>query len=135
MMRKTSYSTSSYIYPVLNELRDIVNRFDTMLDASEEYKKVFKEKSLAAFRRAPNLKDILLPKLQTEESKGCFRCVKSCCQVYRFMSEGNSFRCNVSGREHIINSSFTCDSSGLVYALRCYVCGKQYVGSTFESQI
>ena len=93
--RKTSYSTSSYIYPVFNELRDIVNRFHTMLDASEEYKKVFKEKPLAAFRRALNLKDILVgikvPELETEESKGCFRCGKSRCQVYRSMSEDNSF--------------------------------------------
>ena len=110
-----------------------------MLDASEEYKRVFKEKSLAAFRHALNLKDILvmvtLPKLETEESKGCFRCVKSCCQVYRFMSVGNSFRCNVSGREYTINSSFTCDSSGLVYVVDCKVCGEKFVGSTFESQI
>ena len=135
MMRKTSYSTSSYIYPVLNELRDIVNRFDTMLDASEEHKRVFKEKSLTAFRRALNLKDILagikVPKLETEESKGCLRCVKSCCQVYRFMSVGNSFRCNVSGREYTINSSFTCDSSGLVYVVDSKVCGEQFVGSPF----
>ena len=59
--------------------------------------------------------------------KGCFRCGKSCCQVCSFMSEGNSFRCSVSGREYAINSSFTCDSSGVAYILGCKVCGKQYV--------
>ena len=47
------------------------------------------------------------------------------------MSEGSSFRCNVSEREYDINSNFTCDSSGVVYLLACKVCGKQYVGSTF----
>ena len=47
------------------------------------------------------------------------------------MSEGNSFRCSVSGREYTINRSFICDSSGVVYVLGCKVCGKQYVGSTF----
>ena len=49
------------------------------------------------------------------------------------MSEGSSFKCNVSGREYYINSSFTSDSSGVVYLLGCKVCGKQYVGSTFTS--
>ena len=73
-------------HPALNELRDIVNRFHTMLEASEEHRRVFKEKPLEAFRRAPNLKDSLarakLPKLQTDEIKGCFRCGKSRCQVF-----------------------------------------------------
>ena len=46
------------------------------------------------------------------------------------MKEGDSFSCNGSGREYGISSSFTCDSSGVVYLLGCKVCGKQYVGST-----
>ena len=41
------------------------------------------------------------------------------------MSEGSSFKCNVSGREYSINSNFTCDSSGVVYLFGCKVCGKQ----------
>ena len=49
------------------------------------------------------------------------------------MSEGSSFRCNVSGREYDIKSDFNCDSSGVVYLLGCKLCGKQYVGSTFTS--
>ena len=53
--------------------------------------------------------------------------------IYRFMSEGNSFRSNVSGSEFKISSRYTCDSSGVVYLLGCKVCGKQYVGSTFTS--
>ena len=74
-----------------------------------------------------------LPKLQIESDKGCFRCGKSRCQLCRFVSEGNSFRSNVSGSEFKISSRYTCDSSGVVYLLDCKVCGKQYVGSTFTS--
>ena len=55
------------------------------------------------FRRAPNLKDSFvrakLPKIQTEVAKGCFKCGKSRCQVCSFISEGNSFSCNVSGKQ------------------------------------
>ena len=87
------------------------------------------------FKRAPNLKDSLirakLPKIKTEEIKGCFRCGKLCCQVCSFMSEGNSFSCSDLGREYTINSRFNCDSSGVVNVLGCKVCGEQYVGSTF----
>ena len=49
------------------------------------------------------------------------------------MSEGSSFKCNVSEMEYYINSKYTCDSSCVVYLLGCKVCGKQYVGSTFTS--
>ena len=124
-------------HPALNELRGIVEKLHAMLDASEEHKEAFKEQPLVVFRRAPNLKDNLvrakLPRSQTEGVRGCFKCGKVRCQVCSFMSEGSSFKCDVSGREYSINSNFTCDSSGVVYLLGCKVCGKQYVGSTFTS--
>ena len=44
-------------HPAPNQLRDIVKKLHTMLDASEEYRRVFKEQTLVVFRRAPNLKD------------------------------------------------------------------------------
>ena len=47
-------------HPALNELRGIVEKFHTMLDASEEHKKAFKEHPLVLFRRAPTRKDILV---------------------------------------------------------------------------
>ena len=87
------------------------------------------------FRRAPNLKDSIvrakLPRIQTV--KGCSRSGKSLCQVCSFISEGNSFSCNVFGKQYSLSSSFNCDSSGVVYLLGCRVCGKRYIGSTFTS--
>ena len=85
------------------------------------------------FRRRPNLKDNIvrakLPWIHTEVVKGCSRCGKSRCQVCSFISEGSSLSCNVSGKQYSINSSFNCDSSGVVYVLGCRACGKQYVGA------
>ena len=95
-----------------------------MLEASEEHRRVFKEKPLVAFRCAPNLKDSLV-------RAKLLRCGNSRCQVCSFMSEGNNFRFSDSGRECTIDSRFNCDSSGVVYVLGCKVCGKQYIGSTF----
>ena len=55
------------------------------------------------FRRAPSLKDNLvrakLPRSQTEGVRGCCKFGKVLCQVCSFMSEGSTFKCNVSGRE------------------------------------
>ena len=63
-------------HPALNEIKSIVSRLQTILDAS-------KDQPLVALRHAPNLKDSLarakLPRLQTGLVKGCFRCGKSRC--------------------------------------------------------
>ena len=124
-------------HPVLSELRGIVEKLHAKLDASEEHKEAFMEQPLLVFRQAQNLRDNLvgakLPRSQAEGVRGCFKCGKVRCQVCSFMSEGSSFKCNVSGREYSSNSNFTSDSSGVVYLLGCKVCGKQYVGSTFTS--
>ena len=73
------------------------------------------------------------PGLGSYVVKGCFKCRKSRCQVCSFISEGNSFSCNVSSNYYSISSSCNCDSSGVVYLVGCKVYGKQYVGSTFTS--
>ena len=46
------------------------------------------------------------------------------------MSNCDSFKSKVTGKEYKINYSFNCDSSNVVYLLECNVCGVQYVGST-----
>jgi len=124
-------------HPAFFSLRDVVGRFQTIFGASEEHRRVFKEKPSVLFRRRPNLKDNIvrakLPWIHTEVVKGCVKCGKSRCQVCSCISEGNSFSCYVSGKQYSISSSFNCDSSGVVYLLGCKVCGKQYVGSTFTS--
>ena len=87
-------------HPALNELRGIVKKLYTIYDASEEHRKTFKEQLLVVFRRAPHPKDNLvrakLPRVHTGVI-GCFKCGKVRCQVCSSMSEGSSFKCNVSG--------------------------------------
>ena len=81
-------------HPALSELREIAKKLHTMLDASGEQRKYFKEQPLAVFRRAPNLKDNLvrakLPRIQTERVRGCLKCGTVRYQVCSFMSEGSS---------------------------------------------
>ena len=71
-----------------------------MFDASEEHRMAFKEQPLVVFRRTPNLKDNLvranLSRIWTEGVRGFFSCGKARCYACSYMSEGSSFRCNVS---------------------------------------
>ena len=100
-------------HPALNELRGIVKKLYTTLEAPEEHWMAFKEQPLVVSRRVPNLKDNLvrakLPKIRTEGVRGFFRCGKARCQVCSYMSEGSNFRYNVSGKEYDIQSAVNCD--------------------------
>ena len=68
-------------HPALNEIRGIVQKLHTMLEASQEQRMAFKEQPLVVFRRAPNLKDNLVrakhPRIQTEGVRVCLRCGKA----------------------------------------------------------
>ena len=65
----------------LNEIKNIVSRLHTILDAPEEHKRVFKDQPLISFRHTSSLKDSLvrakLPRIQTGLVKGCFFDVES----------------------------------------------------------
>ena len=69
----------------LYKLRRILKKLHTMLDASEEHRRTFKEQPLVVFRRARNLKDTLVranpTSIQTEGYRGCFKSGKVRCQA------------------------------------------------------
>ncbi len=68
-----------------------------MLTMYEEYREVFREPPLVAFRRCKNLKDITaLARLYSfgddgSDNKGCSRCGKSRCQVYKYILYGPKY--------------------------------------------
>ena len=93
-------------------------------------------KSTEEHRRCKNLKEILVSsKLYSDdngacESKGCSPRRKSRYQVCNVMFSTTSFISRVTYKEYMINFSFYCDLSGVVYLLVDSVYGVQYVGST-----
>ena len=46
-----------------------------------------------------------MPRIRTEVVRGCFKCCKARCEICNFMSDGNSFKSNVSGREYDMHSN------------------------------
>ena len=86
-----------------------------MLANSEEHGALFPETPVTAFRRCKNLRDMLLRARLTNNNndrRGCSRCNKSSCQVYKSMTDNDSFH-----------------SFNVVYLYYCVVCGIQYVGA------
>ena len=61
------------------------------------------------------------------------QCNKTRCQVWNYISPGNSFKNKVTGKAYHVNQIFDCDSEGVVYLITCKKCSLQYVGNTVTS--
>ena len=96
-------------------------------------KSTLPEPPIVSFRRPRNIKDFLVrTKLEPEiqSGKGMFGCGKVRCKICKFVKTGSILERKVEKKSFLINYSFDCDSSGVVYLITCKRCVKQYVGST-----
>ena len=83
------------------------------------------------YSRSPNIKDMIIkteiskqhiPKL----SQPCFKPIcKTCLQM-----DTTQTITNRSNHSYPIRGSFNCQSSNIVYVLKCMICGMQYVGES-----
>ena len=122
-------------HPAFSNVRGIVESLWPMLQASDDFKKIFKDKKpLISFRRPRNLADNLVrSKIKTfsDKGKGMKKCGKARCQICNCVEETEKL---VHGKhDYWINYSFDCDSEGVIYVLKCINCFKIYVGSTITS--
>ncbi|CAJ0956844.1 unnamed protein product [Ranitomeya imitator] len=100
----------------------------------------FKEPFLPCFRRPPNLRDNLVkadigpkdPRRQIFLSRpktGTFPCLH--CAQCNNIQKGNTFQHPRSGKTFHIKNFFTCDSTYVVYLIKC-PCGLLYIGETTQ---
>ena len=124
--------------PALPNIQDILRRKQPILHSTERLKNIFKEVPVVAFRRSPNLRDLLVraklastnktPKL----SAGTFRCgSKHGCLTCPFIENGRtSYTFTNTGETRQIKHHITCNSTNLTYMIECKKCNKQYIGVT-----
>ena len=95
----------------------------------------FKHLPVVAFRRCPNLRDLLvLAKLPSNFTNpnpqlpcGSFRCGKNCATC-PYISDGlTSYTFFSTGETRTIKSNLTCDTKNLIYMIQCNL---QYIGET-----
>ena len=98
----------------------------------------FKHLPVVAFRRCPNLRDLLdsakLPSNSTNPNPqlpcGSFRCEKNCATC-PYISDGlTSYTFFSTGETRTTKSNLTCDTKNLIYMIQCNRCNSQYIGET-----
>ena len=126
--------------PTLPSISSIIKKHFNILHSSNRCKEVFPELPVVAFRRSPNLRDLLvtakLPKLSSSNNtnttpRGIFRCDSNRCLTCNFISHGTKeITFSSTGLTRTINSHITCNSKNVIYMIHCTKCNKQYIGET-----
>ena len=120
--------------PGLTKLSSIVRKHLPTLHISDKLRKAIPNPPLVAYRRPPNLRDLLVraevktptpPTLGDNAPCGSRRC-KTC----PLIKHTNTFTSNTTGRRYTIRNQFTCKTKNIVYMISCNKCNKQYVGET-----
>ena len=104
-----------------------------------EYKEIFPEPPLVAYKQPPNLRLTLCRAALAQVSRpqrnqiGYKRCLKSCnvCP-YSFSTREKIAKETVSksGEKFLMKGLYNCQTQGIIYAISCLKCKKQYVGQS-----
>ena len=122
--------------PSLPHISNIIKKHHNLLLSSNRCKKVFQHLPVVAFRRSPNLRDLLVTaKLSSNSAKpqlpsGSFRCGRNCATC-PYISHGlTTYTFFSTGETRPIKSNLTCDTKNLIYIIQCNRCNLQYIGET-----
>ena len=122
--------------PSLPHISNIIKKHYNLLLSSNRCKKVFQHLPVVAFRRSPNLRDLLVTaKLSSNSAKpqlpsGSFRCGRNCATC-PYISHGlTTYTFFSTGETRPIKSNLTCDTKNLIYIIQCNRCNLQYIGET-----
>ena len=106
--------------PSLPHISNIIKKHHNLLLSSNRCKKVFQHLPVVAFRRSPNLRDLLVTaKLSSNSANpqlppGSFRCGKNCATC-PYMSHGlTTYTFFSTGETFPIKSNPTCDTKNLI---------------------
>ena len=122
--------------PSLPHISHIIKKYFNLLLSSNRCKNVFQHLPVVAFRRSPNLRDLLVTaKLPSNSANpqlsfGSFRCGKNCATC-PYISHGlTSYTFFSTGETRPIKSNLTCEIKNLIYTIQCNRCNLQYIGET-----
>ena len=124
--------------PSLPHISNIIKKHYHLLRSSDRCKKVFPNLPVVAFRRSPNLRDLLVSaKLSSNSTNphpqlpsGPYRCGKNCATC-PYISDGlTNYTFSSTGETRPIKSNLTCETKNLIYMIQCNRCNLQYIGET-----
>ena len=124
--------------PSLPHISNIIKKHYHLLLSSDRCKKVFPHLPVVAFKRSPNLRDLLVSaKLSSNSTNphpqlpsGSYRCGKNCATC-PYISDGlTNYTFFSTGETRSIKSNLTCETKNLIYMIQCNRCNLQYIGET-----
>ena len=119
-------------------ISNIIKKHYHLLLSSDRCKKFFPHLPVVAFRRSPNLRDLLVSaKLSSNSTNphpqlpsGSYRCGKNCATC-PYISDGlTNYTFFSTGETRSIKSNLTCEIKNLIYMIQCNRCNLQYIGET-----
>ena len=121
-------------HPDAPYIEGIIAKHWSLIEDSEELKRVFTQRPIVAYRRPQNLRDLLVrARVDTEPKQppGTSKCQTRTCQICRgLMPITTTFTGTVSGTRHPIKQPLSCNSVNVIYLITCQKCGIQYIGET-----
>ena len=122
--------------PSLPHISHIIKKHFNLLLSSYRCKSVFQHPPVVAFRRSPNLRDLLVTaKLPFNSSNpqlpsSSFRCGKNCATCPYICHGLTTYTFFSTGETRPIKSNLTCETKNLIYMIQCNRCNLQYIGET-----
>ena len=119
--------------PYHRKTRKIVSRNFRILPEDSTTRNIFNKPQLKAFRRAKNLKDLLvrssLPRNLPDQSRGTFPCKRTVCRTCPHVNSSSTI---TTPKGHVnITGHFSCITENAVYCLSCTKClSAVYIGET-----
>ncbi|GFR61452.1 hypothetical protein ElyMa_001847500 [Elysia marginata] len=111
--------------------RRIVLNNLSILQADPNAREVFDEPPLVVYRRAKNIRDMLVPSpISVSHDSGTRPCSRPRCITCTYVSHAQSSEINTPRGVFTIADSFTCTSCNLIYAIVCKRCDMVYIGET-----
>ena len=124
--------------PMGNPNKRIIEKHWDLLGSSATTQNLYDLRIIHGYRRPPNLRDSLVHaklKLRTRSEAGIsgksiITCSNSRCRYCPLMIQRGSITSPATGKSFKCCSNFCCNSTNLIYALKCTTCNKIYVGQT-----
>ena len=120
-------------HPGLPPLKSILHKYLPILNVSQRLGPAVKDPPLVAYRRPPNLKDLLVrARFVTTRPPytGNSQCHQARCKTCQHIRAIDKVKSSVTGKIHRIKASADCKTANVVYVIQCTKCAVQYVGET-----
>jgi hypothetical protein len=116
-------------------IKNILMKNFNIIQDDPDLRQIFPKPPLVAYKRDTSLRDHLVHTTHRQAMNtqpGNSPCRQLGCKTCPFIDTTLTFD-GPSGKSFTVRSSFTCQSTNLVYIIRCTLCGKLYVGETYRT--